>query len=104
MKTFVSDLKPPFWWRTLSVGLHLDSAAAVLPACRSLDGEPVPIRLCETTPTDVVPAEYSVEELWAALDQTLQHSGCGVGSDTPVDQGGTLARWTHIRLWVPQHR
>ena len=50
---------------------------------------PVPIRLCETTPTDVVPADY-VAELWAALDQTLQHSGCGVGSDIPVDQGGAL--------------
>ena len=49
----------------------------------------MPIRLCGTTPTDVVPAEYYVEELWAALDQTLQQCGCGVGSDTPVDQGGT---------------
>ena len=32
---------------------------------------PVPIRLCNTTPIDVVPAVYYVEEPWAALDQTL---------------------------------
>ena len=25
----------------------------------------------------MVPAEYYVEELWAALDQKMQHSGCG---------------------------
>ena len=50
----------------------------------------VPIRLCGTTPIDVVPAEYYVEELWAALDQTLLRSACGVGSDTPLGQGGTL--------------
>ena len=91
--------------------MHVGGAicvAAVILACRSLLGnislqpEPklpattspqklkVPIQLCDTTPTDVVLAEYFVEELWAALDQTLQHSGCGVGSDTPVDQGGSL--------------
>ena len=34
----------------------------------------VPIRLCGTTPKDVVPAEYYVEELWAALHQTLLRS------------------------------
>ena len=50
-----------------------------------------PIRLCGTLPTTVVPAERYVEQLWAALDQTLQHSKCGVGSDTPVGQGGTLS-------------
>ena len=49
-----------------------------------------PIRLCGTMPIDVVPAEHYVEQLWAALDQTLLHSKCGVGSDTPVGQGGTL--------------
>ena len=51
-----------------------------------------PIRLCGTVPTTVVPAERYVEQLWAALDQnqTLLHSNCGVGSDTPVGQGGTL--------------
>ena len=43
----------------------------------------VPIHLCDTTPTDVVPAEYYLEELWVALGQTLLRSGCGVGSDTP---------------------
>ena len=49
-----------------------------------------PIRLCGTLPTTVVPAERYVEQLWAALDQTLLHSKCGVGFDTPVGQGGTL--------------
>ena len=49
-----------------------------------------PIQLCGTLPTTVVPAERYVEQLWAALDQTLLHSDCGVGSDTPVGQGGTL--------------
>ena len=56
-----------------------------LPATISPKRLKVPIRLCDTTPTDVVPAEHYVEELWAALDQTLQHSGCGLGSDTPID-------------------
>ena len=55
------------------------------------------------TPTDVVPAEHYVEELWAALYQTLQHSGCGVGSDTPVGQGGTLDMKT-VKITGPQHR
>ena len=50
----------------------------------------VPIRLCGTLPIDVVPAENYVEKLWAVLDQTLLRSKCGVGSDTPVCQGGTL--------------
>ena len=48
-----------------------------------------PIRLCGTLPTKVVPAEQYVKQLWAALDQTLHHSKCGVGSDTPV-RSGTL--------------
>ena len=43
-----------------------------------------------TLPTLVVPAERYVEQLWAALDQTLLHSKCGIGSDTPVEEGGTL--------------
>ena len=38
----------------------------------------------------MVPAERYVEQLWAALDETLKHSKCGVGSDTPVGQGGPL--------------
>ena len=63
---------------------------------------PVPIRLCQTTPMDVVPpAEYYVEELWTAFDQTLQHSACGVGSDTPVDQGGTLDMNTYKFVGAP---
>ena len=49
-----------------------------------------PISLCGTLPTLVVPAEHYVEQLWAALDQTLLHSKCGIGSDTPVEEGGTL--------------
>ena len=53
---------------------------------------PVLVQLCGTTSIDVALAEYYVEELWAALDKTLEHSGSGVGSDTPVDQGGTLNR------------
>ena len=47
-------------------------------------------QLCGTLPTLVVPAERYVEQLWAALDQTLHHSKCGMGSDTPVGEGGTL--------------
>ena len=38
----------------------------------------------------MVPAERYVEQLWATLDQTLLHSKCGMGSDTPVGEGGTL--------------
>ena len=49
-----------------------------------------PIRLCGALPTEVVPAERYVQQLWAALDQTLTHSQCGIKSDTPVGQGGTL--------------
>ena len=49
-----------------------------------------PIPLCDTLPTTVVPAERYVKQLWAALDQMLAHSVRGVGSDTPVGQGGTL--------------
>ena len=49
-----------------------------------------PISLCGTLPALVVPAERYVEQPWAALDQTLLHSKCGIGSDTPVGKGGTL--------------
>ena len=38
----------------------------------------------------MVPAERYVEQPWAALDQTLQQSLCGVGSNTPVGLGGAL--------------
>ena len=38
----------------------------------------------------MVPAEHCVEQLWALLDKTLEHSTCGIGSDTPVGEGGTL--------------
>ena len=50
----------------------------------------VQVSLCGTTPIHVVHAEQYVEELWAALDKTLDNSGCGVGSDLPEGQGGTL--------------
>ena len=49
-----------------------------------------PFRLCGTIPTTVVPPERYVEQLWTALDQTLHHSKCGFGPDTPVGWGGTL--------------
>ena len=49
-----------------------------------------PIPLCGSLPTLVVPAERYVEQLWAMLDQTLHCSKCGMGSDTPVGEGGTL--------------
>ena len=49
-----------------------------------------PLMLCGTYPTTVVPTEQYVEELWTALDLTLQHSSCGSPSDTPVGKGGTL--------------
>ena len=59
------------------------------------------IRLCGTLPTTVVPAERCVEQLWAALDQTLRCSKCGVGSDTPVGQGGTLDMTTLTIVGAP---
>ena len=43
-----------------------------------------PIRLCGTLPTEVVPAERYVLQLWQALDMTHQNAQCGIGSDTPV--------------------
>ena len=49
-----------------------------------------PVRLCGTLPTDEVPAERYVPQLWYALDKTLENAHCGIGSDTPVGQGGTL--------------
>ena len=49
-----------------------------------------PFRLCGTMPTEVVPAEHYVQQLWEALDMTHQMAECGIGSDTPVGQGGTL--------------
>ena len=60
-----------------------------------VQGKTVPLEVCGTRPMDVVPAEYYVEELWKALDKTLENSGCGVGSDLPKDQGGTLDPATH---------
>ena len=52
--------------------------------------ESVPVSLCCAKPNDVVPAEYYVEELWKALDRTLENSDCRVGSDLLKGQGGTL--------------
>ena len=54
-----------------------------------------PIRLCGTLPTEVVPAERYVQQLWQALDMTHQNAQCGIGSDTPVGQGGTLDTMTY---------
>ena len=52
--------------------------------------ESVPLLMCGAKPTDVVHAEHWVEELWRALDQTLENSDSGVGSDLPKGEGGTL--------------
>ena len=54
-----------------------------------------PIRLRGTLPTEVVPAERYVPQLWQALDMTHQNAQCGIGSDTPVGQGGTLDTQTY---------
>ena len=54
-----------------------------------------PVRLCGTLPTDEVPAERYVPQLWYALDMTLENAHCGIGSDTPVGQGGTLDMRTY---------
>ena len=114
MKTFVSDLGLApltrlcvILWSCGEDLTHIGVAARIL-VCSSFMGstssqpesQPLavsqpqkpwePIRLCGTLPTTVVPAERYVEQLWAALDQTLLHSKCGIGSDTPVGQGGTL--------------
>ena len=73
-----------------SISLQPESQS---PDASQLQKSREPIRLCGTIPTTVVPAEHYVEQLWAALDQTLRRSkwpGRGVGSDTPVRQGGTL--------------
>ena len=57
--------------------------------------------MCGALPTTVVPAERYVEQLWAALDQTLSHSQCGVVSDTPVGQGGTLNMKNYTIVGAP---
>ena len=49
-----------------------------------------PIRLCGTLPSEIVPAERYVQQLWQALDMTHEKAQCGLKSDTPVGQGGTL--------------
>ena len=49
-----------------------------------------PIRLCGTLPSEIVPAERYVQQLWQALDMTHKQAQCGLKSDTPVGQGGTL--------------
>ena len=54
-----------------------------------------PIRLCGTLPSEVVPAERYVQQLWRALDMTHQKAQCGLKSDTPVGQGGTLDTKTY---------
>ena len=59
-----------------------------------------PIRLCGTFPPTVAPAERYVEQRWA-LDQTLSHSQCGAGSDTPVGQGGTLNMENYTIVGAP---
>ena len=48
----------------------------------------------------MVSAENYVEKLWAALDQTLLRSKCGVGSDTPVE-GGTLDMKSFTTVGAP---
>ena len=62
-------------------------APSVSPEVRTASA---PIALCGTMPSDVAPAEYYVEELWSALDKTLDNCECGVGSDLLKSQGGTL--------------
>ena len=54
-----------------------------------------PVLLCGTLPTDEVPAERYVPQLWHALDMTHENAHCGIGSDTPVGQGGTLDTKTY---------
>ena len=54
-----------------------------------------PIRLCGTLPAEVVPAERYVQQLWRALDMTHEKAQCGLKSDTPVGQGGTLDTKTY---------
>ena len=49
-----------------------------------------PIRLCGTLPSEIVPAEHYVQQLWEALDKTHDQAQSGLKSDTPVGQGGTL--------------
>ena len=49
-----------------------------------------PVRLCGTLPTEEVSAERYVPRLWHGLDMTHEYAHCGIGSDTPVGQGGTL--------------
>ena len=50
----------------------------------------VPLELCGAKPTDVLPAEYYIRQLWNALDKTAEHSGRGVGSHLPEGSGGAL--------------
>ena len=81
-----------------NIALQPGRELPVVSAARKL---PVPIQLWGTMPTDVVPAECYVEQLWAALDLTLQRFGCGVGSDTPVAQGGALHLTTFKIVGAP---
>ena len=53
-----------------------------------------PIRLCGTLPSEVVPAERYVQQLWQALDMTHEKARCGL-TDAPVGQGGTLDTVTY---------
>ena len=41
-------------------------------------------------PSEIVPAERYVQQLWQALDMTHEKAQCGLKSDTPMGQGGTL--------------
>ena len=66
------------------------SSQSELPTASQPQEKWEPIRLCGTLPSEVVPAEKYVRQLWEALDQTHAHSQCGLKSDTPVGQGGTL--------------
>ena len=67
------------------------SSQSETPTTTSQSGEEwKPIRLCGTLPTEVVPAEQYVQQLWRALERTHQKAQCGLKSDTPVGQGGTL--------------
>ena len=67
------------WWRNCKGGLTHTEVARILVAIPSVEAYSAVWK-----PSLVVPAEHYVEQLWAALDQTLHHSKCGIWSDTPV--------------------
>ena len=86
--TMVEELQG--WLIHIEVAARMAQPESHPPADSQPQDKWKPIPLCGSLPALVVPAEHYVEQLGALLDNTLEHSTCGIGSDTPVGKGGTL--------------